>query len=39
MSLNPQEEHSTTRLREVLHGNRQSGKGEKFMQCAPHILQ
>ena len=36
MSLNPQEEHSTTRLREVLHGNRQSGKGGIYAVCSAH---
>ena len=36
MTLNPQEEDSTTRLREVLHGNRQSGKGGIYAVCSAH---
>ena len=36
MTPNPQEEDSTTRLREVLHGNRQSGKGGIYAVCSAH---
>ena len=36
MTPNLQEEDSTTRLREVLHGNRQAGKGGIYAVCSAH---